>query len=201
MRHELRGIIAATGFASGDRVVVGHWAASPIGPMSDVMWAAPDGQRTLFVGERRIADFITAVYDFDRVEVVPTEVSGDGRGLSVASGDRTVHLVAGKGWRFPPRPPWVTRLVEAPVARLVMGVRTYGTSPSGVREWYRTDVWRPVRAGSASIGGRALGALAPVDPPCRFGFSEPPRRPSVVVVRPLLEDPTGRLDATLAALR
>ena len=39
MRFELAGVIGAAGFASGDRVVVGHWHRSPIGPMSDVMWA------------------------------------------------------------------------------------------------------------------------------------------------------------------
>ena len=33
MRFEMEGLIGAAGFASGDRVVVGHWARSPIGPM------------------------------------------------------------------------------------------------------------------------------------------------------------------------
>jgi hypothetical protein len=169
--------------------------------MSDVMWASPDGERTLFAPDERVTAFITAIYRFDRVVHTPVAVTGDERELHVTAGDRSVHLVAGKGWRvFFGRPPWFTRLVEAPIARLAMGVRTYGTSPSGVREWYRTDVWRPVRAGSAHIGGRSLGALAPVDPPCRFGFSEPPRRPSIVAVRPLLEDPSGRLDRTIEAI-
>lgn len=30
-----------------------------------------------------------------------------------------------------------------------------------------------------------------------FGFSEPPRRPALVKVRPLLEDRSGRLDAVI----
>lgn len=201
MRHELRGIIASAGFASGDRVVVGHWAASPIGPMSDVMWAAPDGARTLFAPDDRVASFITAIYRFDQVRVGPVVVTGGERGVDVVAGDRHVHLVAGRGWRISfPRPPWFTRLVEAPVARAAMGVRAYGTSPSGVREWYRADTWRPVTEGSASVAGVSLGRLAPVEPPCRFGFSEPPRRPSVVAVRPLLEDPSGRLDQVVAGL-
>ena len=199
MRHELRGIIASAGFASGDRVVVGHWAVSPIGPMSDVMWAAPDGRRTLFAPDERVAAFITAIYRFDEVRVGPLEVTGGERGIDVTAGDRRVRLAAGAGWRiFFSRPPWFTRLVEAPVARVAMGVRTYGTSPSGVREWYRADTWRPVHDGSAVVAGETLGPLAPVDPPCRFGFSEPPRRPSIVAVRPLLEDPSGRLDRVVA---
>ena len=33
--------------------------------------------------------------------------------------------------------PGVTRWVQDPIARVTMGVRTYGKSPTGVREWYR----------------------------------------------------------------
>ena len=85
------------------------------------------------------------------------------------------------------RPAWFTRYVEGPIARATMGVRTYGTSPTGVREWYRADAYRRLVAATGSVDGRDLGAMAPVDPPARFGFSEPPRRPSWVEVRPLLE--------------
>ncbi len=67
----MEGIIAACGFTSGDRVVVGQWARSPIGPMADVMWAAPDGTRTLFAPSEAIAAFVTAIYDFDAVAVTP----------------------------------------------------------------------------------------------------------------------------------
>ena len=42
--------------------------------------------------------------------------------------------------------------------------------------------------------------MADVDPACRFGFSEPPKRPSLTAVRPLLEDPSGRLDQVVADL-
>jgi hypothetical protein len=81
-----------------------------------------------------------------------------------------------------------------------MGVRTYGVSPSGVREWYRADSWAPLTDAAASVGGRDLGAMADMSPPCRFGFSEAPRRPSLTAVRPLLEDPSGRLDQVVADL-
>ena len=37
--------------------------------------------------------------------------------------------------------------------------------------------------------GRDLGALAPVDPPCRFGFSSTPRRPSVASVVTTIDRP------------
>lgn len=202
VRHRMEGIIASCGFASGDRVVVGQWARSPIGPMADVMWAAPDGTRTLFAPTDGVASFVTAVYDFDEVVVGPLATSGDGRSIRVAIGGdgpgarRTVRMGASPGWHLPlrRRPPWFTRWVEAPVARAVMGVQPYGVSPHGVREWYQATTWRPVTSARATLGDDDLGAPAPIDPPCRFGFSEPPPRPSIVEVRPLLEDPTGALD-------
>jgi len=52
----------------------------------------------------------------------------------------------------------------------------------GRREYYgATDAHR-VTAATGSFDGRGLGALAPVDPPCRFGFSSTPRTPSVTTV-------------------
>jgi hypothetical protein len=191
-RVELAGCIGAAGFGSGDRLVVGAWTAGPLGPMTDVMWARADGERVLLAPDQPVAEFIASVYRFDRVEVVPVGGGWDGGTLEVDAGPVSIRLVAGRGWRLPPaalRPPWFTRYVEAPIGRATMGVRAYGVTPTGVREWYRADRWRPVADGSASIDGLDLGPLRPVDPPCRFGFSEPPTRPSITEVRPLLEFP------------
>ncbi len=172
--------------------------------MADVMWARPDGTRVLLADRASTAAFVSAVYAFDDVGVVPFSVARDERGIDVVAGPLEVSLRAGPGWRLPPlalRPPWAVRLVEGPIARLAMGVHTFGTSRSGVREWYRALRWRPVVAGAATVDGASLGALGPVDPPVGVGFSEPPKRPSMVMVRPLLEDPTGSLDRLLAGLR
>lgn len=191
----LEGVIGAAGFASGDRVVVGHWSRCPGGPLSDVMWASPSGHRTLYAPTPAGAAFVTSVYDFDEVVVDPgLVVVGDGRALDVTlpSISASVVLTAGPGWRIPPsrRPAWVTRRVEAPVARALMGVETHGVSPTGVEEWYQATAWRPVVTARASVAGHDLGGLALLDPPCRFGFSEPPRRPALTQVRPLLRFPT-----------
>ena len=152
MRFEMEGLIGAAGFASGDRVVVGHWARSPIGPMSDVMWAEPDGRRVLYAPDDRVAAFVTAIYRFD--EVVVGDVSGRGRRRPPASASPTGSCTCGPvGPAAIPgrwRPPWVTRWVEGPVARVAMGVRTYGVSPSGVREWYRADSWAPLADATAT---------------------------------------------------
>ena len=194
------GAICSAGFASGDRFVVGHWASSPLGPMVDVMWARPDGERVLLAQHQEAAAFIGAVYRFDAVEVSDITSRFDGRALSVTTRSLELSMRGGRGWRLPLprlRPPWFTRWVEGPLARLLLGVRTFGVSPTGVKEWYRAEAYRPLVDARAVVGGRDLGRWVPFDRPVQFGFSEPPRRPSIVVVRPLLADPSGRLDQVL----
>jgi len=160
--------------------------------MVDVLWARPDGERVLLAPTAAVADFIASVYRFDRIEVAAVDGGCDGRTLDVDAGPLSIHLAASRGWPLPPaflRPAWCTRFVEGPIARMAMGVRTCGVTPTGVREWYRADRWSPVVTGSAAVDGIDLGPMGAVDPPCRFGFSEPPRRPSITAVRPLLEFP------------
>jgi hypothetical protein len=185
---DLDGVIASAGFESGDRFVCGLWRASPIGVLHDVMWARPSGERVLLVASDAARDFVTGVYDFDRVEIVPVSVSNAGpRRIDLVAGDVEIALVGGRVVPIPgPRPLWVTRWIEGPIARATMGVRTYGVSPTGVQEWYRARSYRRVVSGHASVAGADLGALRPIDPPCGFGFSEPPRRPSIVEVHPHL---------------
>jgi hypothetical protein len=195
--HELRGRILGCGFSTGVRVVVGMWDASPIGPFADVMWAERDGTRVLHAG-RDAARFVTSVYAFDREVHDEVDATWDGRTLDVRFGPRRLTFTVGRGIPFPPRPRWITQHVEAPIARRLLGVRTYGVSPSGVEEWYRATRFHRVRA--VDVHGLPLGVMGPVAPPCRFGFSEPPPMPSLTEVRPLLRDRSGRLDAVLEEL-
>ncbi len=140
-----------------------------------------------------MAGFVSAVYAFDRVLVTPLVVQADGHGLDLHAPDLglELHLEAGRGWPIPAprrRPRWFTRYLEAPIARRLLHVEAYGVSPSGVREWYQASRYRPVTAARATLGGLDLGSVGPLTPPLLFGFSEPPRRPSLVEV-------TTRLDA------
>ena len=193
---ELRGTIANAGFSSGHRFVVGHWDDSPLGPMDDVMWARPDGVRVLLVGRPEVAELITAVYRFDTVQVVSLRCRMDETVLAVVAGDVRITLRAGRSWPIPLaglRGTPAARPVERLLARAMLGVRTWGVSPTGVREWYRADEYRRVVAGEARLGELDLGRLRRFHEPARFGFSEPPRRPSLVRARPLLHDPSGNL--------
>lgn len=159
------------------------------------MWARPDGRRVLVAATEEAAGYVAGVYTFDEVVVGPLDVSLEGGRLRLAAPGVGLRLglSAGRGVAVPwPRPAWFTRWVEGPVARSLLGVRTYGVSPTGVQEWYRAVSYRRLVAGRASLAEADLGPMGDVDPPTRFGFSEPPRRPSMVGVRPLLRRPRPR---------
>ena len=165
------------------------------------MWATAAGERRLVAATPQVADFVSAVYRFDDVVVTPLDVDFEGSRLTLRAPDLELDLQLEAGRRRPiplPRPLWVTRYVEAPVARCLMGVRAYGTTASGVHEWYQASAYRRVVSAHAAIRGTDLGPLQPAWRPAGFGFSEPPRRPSIVEVSPVLVDPSGGLDRLLS---
>lgn len=190
----MRGTISSAGFASGDRFVVGRWLDSPVGPTADVMWATPSGRRILLAPDLATADFVSSVYGFEETRIVEFTCDASPAHLDLDAGPVALHLTAGRAWRIGVRrPAWFTQWIERPVASAVMGVRTYGVSPTGVEEWYQADAWRWITAGTATVNGIDLGALGQIRPACGFGFSEPPERPSIVEVRPLLRAPEGTI--------
>ena len=191
-RVVVRGTISSAGFRTGDRFVVGHWPESPIGPMHDVMWATPDDRRILLAPTRPAADFITSIYDFDEVRVGPLDVNADGRRTRVDGHGVELELVGGRRWPLPlpPRRPLrFTRGVEAPIARRLLGVETFGVSPLGATEWYQATGLRWVVDGFGRIDGVDIGPPGRVERPVRVGFSEPPARPSIVAVRVTIDLP------------
>lgn len=190
------GRIAGVGTTSGVRVVVGHWGSSPFGSFSDAMVETATGHRVLLAPRPQVAEFIAGTYIFDEVRIEPVAVRGDGAEagspwfirsrsllLDLVPGRRTalgalLRVVPG---RVATSPAWCT--VTDPVARVALrGVRTRGVARVGRREWYGATDTRAVVAVSGSFDGVDLGGLAPVDPPCRFGFSSTPRRPSITSV-------------------
>lgn len=184
----LRGSITSVGFSSGHQFVVGHWPISPIGGFADVMWRADDGSKTL-IASAEAADYITDIYPFDnRIEApvsVTDTVGGPGPNrLVVESDPLTLSLTIGRiVVPFPPRPRWMTATVERMTAKTLLGVNTYGVSPTGVEEWYRTRSVRRVVDGRAALEGADLGTLVELEQPMNVGFSEPPRQPTHVRLR------------------
>ncbi len=186
------GHIAGIGTASGTRLVVGAWAESPYGPFTDVMIETGDGVRMLLAPSPAIADYVTATYTFDTVRVEPVMVTRGGPRWGVETPSLRMTFTVGRraslGFvlRAVPGPVAQTPLwarAVAPVARLVMpGVRTVGSARDGRIEYYGAIDLHRITAATATLDGADLGTLSDVDPPCRFGFSSTPRRPSLTRV-------------------
>jgi hypothetical protein len=190
--HRFHGHIAGVGSTSGVRVVVGAWDRTPLGPFGDAMVESASGHRVLLAPSPEVAAFIEATYAFDEVRLEPFSVVRGAGTWRVESPSLALDLTVGGRMplgrllravpaRVAASPAWAT--VVDPVARVALrGVRTRGTAREGRREFYgATDLHRVVSL-SGSFEGKTLGALAPVDPPCRFGFSSTPRTPSVTTV-------------------
>jgi hypothetical protein len=192
LRERFTGRIAGVGSTSGVRIVVGRWDASPWGSFADVMVEDSARHRVLLAPDERVRDFVAATYSFDEHVIEPVSVEDTADGWQVTTPSLSLHLVVGGRTplgtalglvpaRVATSPAWCS-LVD-PVARVVMrGVRTRGTAGGDRREWYGATSVRTVTAVAGEWRGTELGRLAPVDPPCRFGFSSTPRRPSVTSV-------------------
>jgi hypothetical protein len=206
VRYRFEGQIAGAGSASGVRVVVGRWLRTPLGGFADAMVETAAGHRVLVAPHEDAREFIAATYTFDEVRLEPITVEADGSGWRVRSPSLTLDLTLGGrtalglALRAVPaavatHPAWCT--LTDPVARVALrGVRTRGTAGGGRREFYGATDTRRVDALEGAFDGAALGELRPVDPPCRFGFSSTPRRPSVtsVVTTVQVPDQTSRVD-------
>lgn len=200
-RSRFLGQIAGVGSTSGVRIVVGNWAASPLGSFGDAMVELPGGHRILLAPSGAVAHFIVATYSFDEIRVEPFDLVDDGSTWSIRSA--SLHLdfeVGRRTWlgallRLVPRtlahaPPWIS-LIDL-IARLVLrGVRVAGETVNGRREWYGATDNRVVSSLVGTLDGRDLGALAPVEPSPRFGFSSTPPRPSVTRICTTVEVPVG----------
>jgi hypothetical protein len=197
VRERYLGRIAGVGTTSGTRLVVGSWAHTPLGVFADVMVEQPDGHRVLLAPSEAVRDVIEATYVFDEVRLEPMSVTEAAGSWHVSSPSLSLRIGFGRrsglGWllRAVPAPlatstRWAT-LVDPVAGRVMDGVRTRGVAREGRREWYGATDVRLVTSASGTFDGAPLGSLAPVDPPCRFGFSSTPRTPSVTSVVTTIE--------------
>ena len=198
-RERFEGQIAGVGSTSGVRVVIGHWARSPFGAFADAMVERADGWRILIAPSERVRELVCGTYVFDESRVEPVSLAEQSGGTEWEFGSPPLRLRLGLGPRLPlgrllrmvpphvaTSPGWAS-LVD-PVARIALrGVRTRGTAGQGRREFYGATDLRSVLSAEGELDGIPLGELAPVDPPCRFGFSSTPQQPSVTTVVTTIE--------------
>ncbi|WP_433379171.1 hypothetical protein ACQPZX_13005 [Actinoplanes sp. CA-142083] len=192
------GWIAGLGTSSGTRLVLGHWPGSPFGPVTDVMVERADGHRMLLAPTAELGRFVAGTYSFDEVRTVPIAVQRSGTAWAVTAGPLELRFTTGGRGRLglllrsvpPPlarQLPWV-RCIDLP-ARLLRGVRTYGSAGNGRREWYAAQDLHRVTTARCVLDGVDLGHLTDVDPPVRFGFGSTPRSPALVRVTTTVELP------------
>lgn len=193
------GHIAGIGTASGTRLVIGRWDSSPFGAFTDVMMEDAAGSRTLLAPTREVADYVGATYEFDDVTLSPVTSTLTRDRLTVQAGD--LEVLAGIGSvtllgrllglvpsRLATDPRWLA-MINPVASFLVEGVATAGSAGHGRTEYYGVTSARAVSAVTATWHGTDLGALAPVSPPVRFGFSSAPPRPQLVSVTTTIRRP------------
>lgn len=194
------GRICGVGTREGSRIVVGRWDRSPLGEFADVMVESRDGHRLLVAPSRAVAEYVGSTYRFDEVRVQPVAVEESTGRWDVHAGP--VQVAVSFGGRLPlgrvlhaipTRLATERRWAAATdlVARVVLpGVRTTGSAGGGRRETYCVTDLVAVTAVVGEVFGRDVIALAPVDPPTRFGFSSTPRTPSLASVVTYVESPS-----------
>ncbi|MGQ0843692.1 MAG: hypothetical protein ACT4QF_06120 [Sporichthyaceae bacterium] len=190
------GWIAGLGTTSGARIVVGHWPSSPFGAFTDVMLERADGHRVLLAPSEQIAEFVSATYTFDAVEIGPVEAR-PGQTWSVRAPDLALEFDLGPRRRlgrllrtvpaFLAGRTWWIALVDFPARLVLRGVRTRGSAGNGRREWYGARDLLPIRAVRGTLDGADLGSLARVDPPVRFGFGSVPSEPTLTRITTTVE--------------
>jgi hypothetical protein len=168
--------------------------------VTDAMAEDPAGHRTLYAPMPQLAAFLGAAYRFDDVRVVACDARRSGRGWAVQAGPLRVWFTVGRrtplGWllRVVPAPlaraTWWVGLLDLPARRLLSGVHTRGRTRDGRRQWYGAHDLHALVAAEATLSGRDLGPLRPVQPPVRFGFGSVPARPSLVHLTTTIEATT-----------
>ena len=180
-------------------MVIGSWFQSPFGRFADVMLETADGERTLLAPSDEIAEFVSATYTFDSIEIGAVAVELARAGFTLTAPNLDVVGELGGPARYdgllrliPPRlataPVWL-RAIDPIASRLITGVRTAGSAGNGRREYYGVRRTRRITAVDAYFRGKGLGELAPLTPAVRFGFSSAPADPQMVSVTTTIDLP------------
>ena len=179
-----KGRITSSAFESGDRIVVGAWKESIFGEFTDIMWAKKDGTRVLIAPTQEIVDYVTAMYSFDEVLLEEVTTSLSERKIGISCETMNLEFSWNRGYPIPFRRSLLfIQTIELFFARSIFSTRTYGVTKDNRKEWYAIDRVSHITSATAQIEGQDAGEFKPMKEPCKFGFSEAPKKPSSCVVR------------------
>lgn len=179
-----KGRITSSAFESGDRIVVGAWNDSIFGEFTDIMWAKKDGTRVLIAPTQEIADYVTAMYSFDDVILEEVTTSLTERSIKVNCNTMELEFSWNRGFSIPfKRSLLFIQTVELFFARMLFSTRTFGITNDNRKEWYAIDRVSHIKSATAKINGKNTGKFKSMTEPCKFGFSEAPKKPSSCLVR------------------
>jgi len=183
------GRITSCGFTSGDRLVLGHWKESPFGSFLDIMWAKSDGTKILIAPNQEIANYISSMYEFDIIKIEEIRIEESINQIKIETTDINCHFKWSGGISFmtKKRPLWFISSVEYLFGWLIFGTKTHGKTKNGKKEWYAVDRLSKLISARADINGEDLGKFTSFYPKANFGFSDPPKMPSSVLVRSHIE--------------
>ena len=182
------GRISSSGFASGDRIVIGDWKKSPLGAFTNVMWAKPDGTRVLLSPSQKHADYVSALYNFEEIHIAPIEVIRQSKSIEIKASPLDIKLRWGMEFGLPiPRPRWFISTVEQWFAKAFFGTSTHGLTCNDLREWYCIYSLSKIKHATAVCEEVDLGNPSNFEISACFGFSEPPKKPSSVRLRSIIE--------------
>ena len=107
-----------------------------------------------------------------------------GRNLKIKCSSMELEFTWNRGFSIPfKRSLFFISTVELFFAKLLFSTRTYGITKNNRKEWYAIDRVSKLIQATAKIKGIDVGSLSPMNEPCKFGFSEAPKKPSSCVVR------------------
>ena len=187
--HKFEGRISSSGFSSGDIIVIGDWEKSPLGAFTNIMWMKPNGKRILLSPSNEHADYVSSLYQFEEVIILPIEVKRERFRIEISAGSLDVSMKWKKGWRIPKyRPLWFISTIEQFAARIFFGTRTYGRTNNGLREWYCIHELSKIVDSVASDNGKQFGQKTAIQTKTCFGFTNPPKKPTSVKLRSVIEN-------------
>lgn len=170
-------------------MVIGDWHNSPFGEFTNVMLAKPDGTRILFAPSKEHADYVSSLYSFEEVRVIPINVERGTNKIKVEADDLVVNMEWIGGIILPfPRPRWFIAKIENLFAGFIFGTKTYGITNNGRKEWYCVKKISKIRCATAELGEENLGEMSDFQINACFGFSEPPRKPSSIRVTSMISN-------------